>query len=245
MEADEDEQEDDDDEVDGSDEDDEDLDTSSTVLQSDPILLAPIVPAKHKRKKRSNSHASREFCILCNTAYLWDMIPVNSITRTHFSNYLFAFNPQHSTNEAVQNQTRTYRPNSRTRIFRTIRYSESANTCTNRLRSQPIKNHPRRLQHLVYHCSCSFRPACSPIRIGLQLLDQTSHERQKRFNCEDSMRAKGRTGMRVFFCPVVFGQTKSICPSQIMGGEDKENDGIKDDDQPKKTKKKSNVSICL
>jgi hypothetical protein len=94
----EDEKEDDDDEVDGSDEDDEDLDTSSTVLQSDPILLAPIIPAKCKCKKRSNSCASREFCILCNTAYLWDLIPVNSITRTHFSNYLFAFNPQHSTN---------------------------------------------------------------------------------------------------------------------------------------------------
>lgn len=117
MEADKDEQEDEEDEADGSDEDDEYLDTSSTVLQSDPILLAPIVPAKCKHKKRSNSCASREFCILCNTAYLWDLIPVNSITRTHFSNYLFAFNPQHSTNEAVQNQTRTYRPNSQTRIF--------------------------------------------------------------------------------------------------------------------------------
>jgi hypothetical protein len=37
---------------------------------------------------------------------------------------------------------------------------------------------------------------------------------------------------------------KSIRPSQIVGGEDKENDGIEDDDEPKKTKKKSNVSVC-
>ena len=51
--------------------------------------------------------------------------------------------------------------------------------------------------------------------------------------------------MSILFCPVVFCQTKSVRPSQIVGGEDKENDGIEDDDQPKKTKKKSNVSMSL
>jgi hypothetical protein len=123
MEADKDEQENEEDEAGGfdfSDEDDEDPNTSSTVLQSDPIPLAAIVPAKRKRKNKSNSCVSREFCILCKTAYLWDLIVVNSIPRTHFSNYVFAFDPQRSTGEAVQNQTRTYRRNSRTRIFRTI-----------------------------------------------------------------------------------------------------------------------------
>ena len=126
MEADEDELEDEEDEgggSDGSDENaDEDPNTSSTVLQSDPTPLAPVVPAKrkHKSKNKSNSCASREFHILCNTVCLWDLIAINRIPRTHFSNYLFAFDPQRSTNEAVQNQTRTYWPNSRTRIFRTI-----------------------------------------------------------------------------------------------------------------------------
>jgi hypothetical protein len=80
MEADEDELEDEEDEGGGSDEDDdEDPDTSSTVLQSDPTPLAPVVPAKRKCKNKSNSRASREFHILCNTAYLWDLIAINSI----------------------------------------------------------------------------------------------------------------------------------------------------------------------
>ena len=48
------------------------------------------------------------------------------------------------------------------------------------------------------------------------------------------------------FHSLVFHQLKSIRPTQIMGGEDKENDGIEDDDDElKKTKKKSNVSVCL
>jgi len=48
------------------------------------------------------------------------------------------------------------------------------------------------------------------------------------------------------FYSLAFHQLKSIRPTQITGGEDKENDGIEDDDdEPKKTKKKSNVSVCL
>jgi hypothetical protein len=51
------------------------------------------------------------------------------------------------------------------------------------------------------------------------------------------------TQVREFsFHSLVFHQLKSIHPTQIMGGKDKENDGIEDDnDEPKK----SNVSVCL